>query len=135
MINDFLSLDKITKYEFISFNNFYNAVKDLNLFDKLEDFKNKLIKMAEDVVSEDFVSDDSIKPLDCAMYISSKKLDELKDKQLDYIIDSVASFGLWDHKKSWGYDKYAEEDSAMIKWVGAETVNNYFVLKKYGRIE
>ena len=69
------------------------------------------------------------------MYISSKKLDELKDKQLDYIIDSVASFGLWDHKKSWGYDKYAEEDSAMIKWVGAETVNNYFILKKYGRIE
>ena len=135
MINDFLSLDKITKYEFISFNNFYNAVKDLNLFDKLEDFKNKLIKMAEDVVSEDFVSDDSIKPLDCAMYISSKKLDELKDKQLDYIIDSVAPFGLWDHKKSWGYDKYAEEDSAMIKWVGAETVNNYFILKKYGRIE
>ena len=32
-------------------------------------------------------------------------------------------------------DKYAEEDSAMIKWVGAETVNNYFILTKYGRIE
>ncbi len=135
MIDEFLTMDKITKYEFISFNSFYNSVKDLNLFPKLEEFKNKLIKMAEDAVSSDFESDDTIKPLDCALYISSKKLDELKELQLDYLISSIASFGLWDHKKAWGYDKYAEEDSAMIKWVGAETVNNYFILKKYGRIE
>lgn len=136
MINDFMSMDKLTKYEFISFNSFYNSVMNLGLFsDKLDAFKDKLIKMAEEVVSDEFNNDDAIKPLDCAFYISSKKLDELKDKQLDFIIDSIAPFGLWDHKKSWGYDKYAEEDSAMIKWVGAETVNNYFVLKKYGRIE
>ena len=135
MINEFLNMDKITKYEFISFNSFYNSVKDLNIFDKLDLFKDHLIKLAEEAVSSDFTDDDSIKPLDCALYISSNKLDELKDLQLDYIIDSIAPFGLWDHKKSWGYDKYAEEDSAMIKWVGAETVNNYFILKKYGRIE
>ena len=136
MIDDFMNMNKITKYEFISFNSFLNSVKPLNIFeDKLIAFENKLIKLAEENVSDDFESDDSIKPLDCAMYISSKKLDELKDQQLDHIISSIASFGLWDHKKSWGYDKYAEEDSAMIKWVGAETVNNYFILKKYGRIE
>lgn len=136
MIDDFMNMDSLTKYEFISFNSFLNSVKPLNIFgDKLKAFEDKLIKLAEDVVSNDFESDDTIKPLDCAMYISSNKLDELKDLQLDYIVSSVASFGLWDHKKTWGYDKYAEEDSAMIKWVGAETANNYFILKKYGRIE
>ena len=136
MIKEFLELDSLTKYEFISFNSFLNSIKELNFFtDKQELIENKLIKMAEAVVSDDFESFDTIKPLDCAMYISSPKLDELKGKQLDYLIDSIASFGLWDHKKPWGYDKYAEEDSAMIKWVGAETVNNYFILKKYGRIE
>ncbi len=136
MINDFMNLDKLTKYEFISFNSFLNSVKDLGLFDdKIEAFQNKLTKLAEEVVSDDFTNDDTIKPLDCALYISSAKLDELKSKQLDYLIDTIAPFGLWDHKKPWGYDKYAEEDSAMIKWVGAETVNNYFILKMYGRLE
>jgi hypothetical protein len=136
MIDDFLKMDSITKYEFISFNSFLNSIRDLDLFDdKIEAFEKKLVELAEKNVTSDSSNPDAILPLDCALYISSSKLDELKNQQLDYIISSIASFGLWDHKKPWGYDKYAEEDSAMIKWVGAETVNNYFILKKYGRIE
>lgn len=136
MIDDFMKMDNITKYEFISFNSFLNSIRDLDLFDdKIEAFEKKLVELAEKNVSTDYSNYDAILPMDCALYISSDKLDKLKNEQLDYIISSIASFGLWDHKRPWGYDKYAEEDSAMIKWVGAETVNNYFILKKYGRIE
>ena len=56
-------------------------------------------------------------------------------QELDYLIDSIAPHGMWDYNESWGYDKYAEEDSAKLKWIGAGTVNNYFLLKKYGRLE
>ena len=59
----------------------------------------------------------------------------MKEKELDFIIDSLKPFGLWDHIGGWGYDKYPEEDSAMLKWIGAETVNNYYLLKKCGRLE
>ncbi len=136
LIKEFYAKEELNKYELISFNSFLNSIKKANLFSndvaKIED---KLIRLAEASVSDNFGAQYSIKPLDCAMYISSEKLDELKNKQLDFIIDSIAPHGLWNHNAKWGYDKYAEEDSAMLKWIGAESVNNFYILKKYGRIE
>lgn len=135
MIKEFYEMDLLTKYELISFNSFLNSIKKANVFEnEVTKIEQKLIGFAESMVTLDFEDQYSVKPLD-ALYISSQKLDEAKDKQLDFIIDSIAPHGLWNHNASWGYDKYAEEDSAMLKWIGAESVNNYFRLKKYGRIE
>ena len=136
LIDEFLIKEDVTDLELVSFNSFLNSIKKLNLFtDKQDLIEAKLIKLAEERIGLDFENQDNKNPLDLALYVSSAKIDEYKNKQLDFIISSIAFHGLWDHKKTWGYDKYAEEDSALIKWVGAESVNNYFLLKKYGRIE
>ncbi|MGM9969367.1 MAG: hypothetical protein ACI35S_03120 [Anaeroplasma sp.] len=136
MINIIKEKNDFTKYELISFNSFLNSIKKANLFpEAYEIITKKLVEYAEKVISLDFNDINSIKPLDAALYISSEKLDAAKNQQLDHIIDSIAPHGLWNHNSTWGYDKYAEEDSAMLKWIGAETVNNYYLLKKFERIE
>ena len=136
MLKDFYNKTELTKYEFIGFNSFLNSIRKLNLYtSELPKIEAKLTELALNQVSTDFNDLSAVLPLDCGMYLNNDKLNELIDKQLDYIIDSIASHGLWDYQGSWGYDKYAEEDSAKLKWVGAVSVNNYFILKKYGRIE
>ena len=136
MLKDFYNMNKLTKYEFIGFNSFINSIRKLGLYkDELPKIEAKLTELAHNQVSTDFNDLSSVHPLDCAMYLNDDKLNELVNMQLDYIIDNIAPHGLWDYQGSWGYDKYAEEDSAKLKWIGAITVNNYFVLKKYGRIE
>lgn len=136
MLNDFYKMEKLTKYEFISFNIFLKIIKELNLYQedaiKIEE---KLIKLAKENVSLDFDDYSKIHPLDCAMALNDNELNNMIDLQLDSIIDKIQPHGLWDYEGNWGYNKYAEEDSAKIKWVGAVSVNNYFYLKKYGRIE
>ena len=135
MINDLLNMDSLTKYEFISFNSFLNSIKKANVFaDKQEQIEAHLIKLAKEVVSVDFNDLDAIQPLDCVLYLNDDELNEKINLQLDDIIDNLKSHGLWEKKGDWGYNKYAEEDSAKLKWIGAETVNNYFILKKYGRL-
>ena len=69
------------------------------------------------------------------MALRDERLCEMKEEELDYIIDSIAPHGLWEYNGTWGYNRYAEEDSAKIKWIGAVSVNHYFLLKKYGRLE
>lgn len=136
MLKDFYKIDKLSKYEFISFNSFLNSIKKVGLY--IEDQKKieeKLTVMAKNQVSLDFDNYSEIHPLDCALYLSDKELNEMIDKQLDNIIDSICSHGLWEYQGNWGYNKYAEEDSAKLKWIGAVSVNNFFYLKKYGRIE
>lgn len=57
------------------------------------------------------------------------------EEQLDELVVKRAKHGLWEHEKNWGSQKYPEESSASLKWLGAETVWNLYVLKTYGRIE
>lgn len=136
LINEFLNKEVITKYEYISVNSFINSMSKLNLFnEEVNDIKNHLIKLALKDVSTNYENVYEIHPLDCALYLDNNELNKLKEEQLDYIIDSISVHGLWDHLESWGYNKYAEEDSAKLKWIGAQTINNYYILKLYGRIE
>lgn len=136
LIDEFLNKNSLTRYEYISVNSFINSLTKCNLFtEKLNEMKAHLIELAKDDVSMDFDDLDAIHPLDCSLYVSNPELDEKKNLELDYIIDNIRPHGLWDHLNSWGYDTYAEEDSAKLKWIGAETVNNYYLLKLFGRIE
>lgn len=134
IIDDFYKLDKLSKYEIMGFSNFLKMISKLGLF--TEDQKrisDKLTEYAEAMISLDF-SDDELHPLD-VMNLHSKKLDEARELELDYLVDSVAKFGMWDYNKGWGSDRYPEADSAMLKWLGAVAVNNFYKLKECKRIE
>lgn len=132
---DFEAKNEFNKYEAISYMSLLNSLKKLNLCsDKYEMIEDKLVNNLLNNVSLDF-NDQGIHPLECGLYLENSKLDELKNKELDYLIDNIKSFGLWDSNCNWGYNDYPEEDSASLKWIGATTVNNYYYLKKCGRIE
>ena len=135
LIKELYNKDSLTRYELTSYNSLLNSLKECKLFneewDKIEE---KLIYHAEELLKDGY-DPNGVRPLEVAFYIHSKRLDELKNLELDHIIDSIAPHGLWNHNEGWGTNKYAEEDSAMLKWVGAESVNNYFMLKKYGRLD
>ena len=136
VLKDFYYKEELTKYEIISFNSLLNSLRKTNLLEeeqkKIED---KLTEYVKKVISSDFGNLEAYRPLEVALYLNDNSFDDLKNQQLDYLIDTIASHGMWDYTGSWGYDKYAEEDSAKLKWIGCGTVNNYFLLKKYGRLE
>lgn len=136
MLKDFYQMNKLNKYEFISFNSFLNSLKKSGEFkDEVCKVEAHLTNLALESVSLDFEDLEAIHPMDAAMYLNDPKLNELKDKELDYIIDSIEPHGLWENKRSWGYNKYAEEDSAKLKWIGAQSINNLFILKLHERLE
>ena len=136
ILKEFYAKEEFTKYELISFNSLLNSLRKCNLL--LEDQKKieeKLTEYVKKNISSDFSNKSANRPLEVALYLNDSAFDEAKNQELDYLIDSIAPHGMWDYNESWGYDKYAEEDSAKLKWIGAGTVNNYFLLKKYGRLE
>ena len=136
ILKEFYAKEEFTKYELISFNSLLNSLRKCNLL--LEDQKKieeKLTEYVKKNISSDYSNKSANRPLEVALYLNDSAFDEAKNQELDYLIDSIAPHGMWDYNESWGYDKYAEEDSAKLKWIGAGTVNNYFLLKKYGRLE
>ncbi len=128
--------NSLNKYEAISFGSLLNSLKKANVkkeeWNKIEEI---LIKNAKENISLNFEDINTLHPLEAAIYLNDLDLNKLKEEELDYLISSIKSFGLWDYKGSWGWDKYPEADSASLKWIGAETVNNYYLLKMCGRIE
>ena len=136
ILKDFYSKEDLTKYEMISFNSLLNSLKKANVLnDEWNKIESKLVEIVKKHISTDYSNVSACRPLDVALYISDPAIDELKEEQLDYLIQSIAPHGMWNYEGSWGYNKYAEEDSAKLKWIGCGTVNNYFLLKKYGRLE
>lgn len=136
VINDYLNKNEFNKYEHISFLSLYHSLIKTNSFVELQDkLKNKLINDAKNNISLDFKDYNNLHPLDLAFDLDDELFNDSINLELDHLINSIKSFGLWDYDGSWGYDKYPEEDSAKLKWIGAITVKNYFYLKKYGRIE
>ena len=135
-LNYLYKANSLTKYEAISFGSLLNSLKKANIkneeWKKIED---KLIENAKDNVSLSFEDNETLHPLEAALYLDDPDLNNLKEQELDYLISSIKSFGLWDKIGDWGWDKYPEADSASLKWIGAQTVINYYLLKKCGRIE
>ena len=136
MLKDFFNLEALTKPEFIGFNIFLNSIKEMNLYTEYQEkLEERLTALAKKQVSVDFSNPKDIHPLDCALYLNDEELKSKIDLELDYIIDNIAQHGLWEAPEGWGYNKYPEEDTAMIKWIGAISAKYYFYLKKFGRIE
>ena len=136
LLKKFYEKEELTKYEIISFNSLLHSLKKANLLvDDQNKIEEKLTAYVKKVISNEFDNVKAMRPLEVALYLDDSQFDDLKNQELDYLIGSIAKHGMWDHLGGWGYDKYAEEDSAKLKWIGAGTVNNYFLLKKYGRLE
>ena len=136
ILKEFYAKEEFTKYELISFNSLLNSLRKCNLLlEEQKKIEEKLTEYVKKNISSDFSNKSANRPLEVALYLEDSAFDEAKNQELDYLIDSIAPHGMWDYNESWGYDKYAEEDSAKLKWIGAGTVNNYFLLKKYGRLE
>ena len=136
ILKEFYAKEEFTKYELISFNSLLNSLRKCNLLLEVQKkIEEKLTEYVKKNISSDYSNKSANRPLEVALYLEDSAFDEAKNQELDYLIDSIAPHGMWDYNESWGYDKYAEEDSAKLKWIGAGTVNNYFLLKKYGRLE
>ena len=117
--------------ELISFNSLLGSLKKANLLvEEQKLIEDKLIQMADYHKNNENYK--AIKMLsNCSL---DDHWQEVLDSELDEIIDERASHGLWEHKGDWGTNKYAEYDSATLKWIGAESVNNVALLLKYNRI-
>ncbi|MDE6242110.1 MAG: hypothetical protein K2M08_06805 [Anaeroplasmataceae bacterium] len=124
--------DVWTNYTFTSFSALYASLKKIGLFPleckKIEE------RMKKEALKQ--LADDT---LNFPLYFLGVEVEgDLKNRiedQLDELIAKRAKHGLWEHEKSWGNNRYPEEDSASLKWLGAETVWNLYLLKEYGRIE
>lgn len=117
--------------ELISFNSLLGSLKKANLLQNEQKLiENKLLAMADYYKDNENYS--VIKMLsNCSL---DEHWQEVLDGELDLLVDSRVSHGLWEHKGDWGTNKYAEYDSATLKWIGAESVNNFAILLKYNRV-
>ena len=67
-------------------------------------------------------------------FIDSEERKELVEKNLDFVIDSRNSNGLFDVNWSWNND-YEEIELQRVKWVGLLLVNYLITFKRHNRIE
>ncbi len=135
-LKDFYSKDEFNRYEAIAYMSLLNSLKKLNIYNEhYSKMEEKLVNNIINNYSSNYENVNEIHALECGLYLNDSKLDELKNDELDYLLESIKPFGLWDYSGDWGYNDYPEADSASLKWIGAITVNNYYYLKICGRIE
>lgn len=120
------------EYEFISYSYLLRSLKKVNIFEsECEIIESKLISEAKKHLDE--------ANFNFPLYLMDIKVDAILEEKinqyLDNLINNRAVHGLWEHKESWGSNRYPEADSASLKWIGAESVWNIYLLNKYGRIE
>ncbi|MDE6656450.1 MAG: hypothetical protein K2J85_05620 [Anaeroplasmataceae bacterium] len=132
-IFSYLEEDKSwTNYTFTSYSALLSSLKKTNLF------KEDCIKI-ENRLKEEAMKHMDDETFNFPLYLMNVSVDEQLEERinvyLDRIILSRENHGLWEHKKGWGSNRYPEADSASLKWIGAETVWNLYLLKHYGRIE
>ena len=127
------NLNDASIYDLISLNSLIGSLKKVNLHQE------EVLQLEQKLIN--FVTEKSKLGIDfdIAAVLTNvevpSQLQEFVDKCLDEKIDSIMPHGLWEYKKDWGTDKYAEFDSAKLKWIGATSVNEYYLLMHYNRLE
>lgn len=123
---------KWNEYEFISYSSLLKSLKKTKIFEEeSKRIEERLLAEAKDHLDEpDF---------NFPLYLMDIEVDNILEEKinqyLDNLINSRASYGLWEHRGSWLSNRYPEADSAMLKWIGADGAWNIYLLNKYGRIE
>lgn len=132
VIKYFKEKNELSLYDYTSYNALLGSLKKMNIYPEYQELiHEKLINSVEAELNKN--SD-----FDIALYLSNCDLssfEEQLDKCLDRRISSIAPHGLWEYTKDWGNDIYPEAESAKLKWLGAESINQLFILDKFGRIE
>lgn len=65
--------------------------------------------------------------------IEHDEFSDIVEKAFELMLNDRKHHGLWEASHEWG-NLYPEGDSAKLKWLGAKTYDNIYLLKKFGRI-
>lgn len=136
-LKDYLNLSTVNKYQLYSVNILLEAIKDINVFDLIRSrAEEKMIIDAKFIVSDEncFGDDDAVHPIEVFFnYTKDEEINNLINKDLDYLITSIPSYKLYEPKYSWGID-VPEADTALLKAFGLITTNYISIFKKFGRL-
>ena len=138
VISLFLSKDTFTIEEIKSYKILFDGMKKRNLFqDKIAEYKEKLYSVAYEMVEKDPNNFSKVVLLPLEIfdeYTGDKKIDDLIDLNLDYLIKSIKPHGLWEAPFDWS-NEIAEGATAQIKWIGVISCINVNYLMRFNRIE
>lgn len=138
VIKNFLLKSDFNLDEYISYKELYNVLVKRGLYKEyLEEYKKVLFEVGSRLVIKDeskFNTNGAIPLVIFDDYTNDAAIDELIDKNLDYIISNRPSHGLWEGGCDW-MNEYPEAATAQIKWMGVITIRNLIYLKKFNRIE
>lgn len=134
------SIDNITKHYVNNMLEMYHVLVTKDLF---SEYHAKLKASIDDYIEllmckdpEEWNNPNVNKPLELIqldVFLNTEERIELVEKNLDFIIDSRDSHGLFEVTWDWGND-YEEFELQKIKWAGVILVNNLIFLKKFKRI-
>ena len=138
VISLFLSKDTFTIEEIKTYKILFDGMKKRNLFqDKIAEYKEKLYSVAYEMIEKDPNNFSKVVLLPLEIfdeYTGDKKIDDLIDLNLDYLIKSIKPHGLWEAPFDWS-NEIAEGATAQIKWIGVISCINVNYLMRFNRIE
>ena len=118
----------------------YDVLTTKNIYPELHKvLKDGINKRIEDLMDKDEekwkgYSNTPLELLQLKEFVDTDERKELVEKNLDFVMDSRNSNGLFDVNWSWNND-YEEIELQRVKWVGLLLVNNLITFKKFDRIE
>ena len=118
----------------------YDVLTTKNIYPELHKvLKDGINKRIEDLMDKDEekwkdYSNTPLELLQLREFVDTDERKELVEKNLDFVMDSRNSNGLFDVNWSWNND-YEEIELQRVKWVGLLLVNNLITFKKFDRIE
>lgn len=137
-LKDYLELNKVNKYVIYSFNILKDTAKELSLYKDLTAqveeklfFDAKSIMCRKDEYADKFVT----MPIDVFFdYTGDSEVDKIIDDNLDYLIENIPSYKLYEPNYTWGND-VPESDTALLKGFGTMTLKYINIFKKFNRLE
>lgn len=138
VIDYYLGLEEVEKHIIGVYNILVEVLQNNNINpNKFNQLKEKLFTDAKNIVcdKDHFSSDYPNFPLELFReYQKNIEINELIDDNLDYLLETRKTHGLWECNWKWG-NNYPEQDIAYLKAVGYVSVNYILYLKRFNRIE
>ena len=142
ILDSFMSDTKenVDKHYLINVVELYDVITTKNIFKEYhEPLKENINKRIDDLMTKDdskwndYSSNLPLELIQLDTFLNSEERRELVDKNLDFLLDSRDSNGLFEVTWNWGND-YEEFELQKVKWAGLILVNNLIFFKKYNRI-
>ena len=137
-LETYLKLDDVSKEEIYSFNILKDETSKITEFQDLASkVSEKLFYDAKKIVcsKDEFANSKSVLPVDVFFsYTGDNEIDRLIDENIDYLIDNIPQFKLFEPNYSWNNDE-PEGETALLKAFGTLTTKYIYIFKKFSRIE